>query len=168
MKRNKTSELAGANGISDVERPPAEDDLSSCSSPEDHQFDFWVGEWDVFGPEGQLIAHSKIEKVYGRAIRENWMPLNGQDGGSLSIYVLQDMRWEQFWVDSQGMRAIYTGNWDGKAMVIAGKLGGVPIRMSYSANADGSVRQLGERSTDDGKTWEASFDFTYRPSVAKP
>jgi len=36
--------------------------------------------------------------------------------------------------------------------------------MSYSKNGDGSVRQLGEQSTDDGKTWAPSFDFTYRPA----
>jgi hypothetical protein len=39
--------------------------------------------------------------------------------------------------------------------------------MSYSQNADGSVRQFGEQSTDGGKTWSPSFDFTYRPSKRK-
>jgi hypothetical protein len=36
------------------------------------------------------------------------------------------------------------------------------IRMTYSRNADGSVRQLGEQSTDFGATWSPNFDFTYR------
>jgi hypothetical protein len=27
---------------------------------------------------------------------------------------------------------------------------------------DGSVRQLGLQSVDQGKTWQPSFDFTYR------
>ena len=35
-----------------------------------------------------------------------------------------------------------------------------------SKNADGSVRQFGEQSSDEGKTWVPSFDFTYRPSAA--
>ena len=48
-------------------------------------------------------------------------------------------------------------------MVITGKWGGPLVRMSYSKNADGSVRQFGEQSTDEGKTWQPSFDFTYRP-----
>jgi hypothetical protein len=37
--------------------------------------------------------------------------------------------------------------------------------MSYSRNADGSVRQFGEVSPDGGATWTTSFDFTYRKST---
>jgi len=141
-----------------------------CADPAYHQLDFWVGHWDVY-PTGKdkLVAHSLIESVYGCGIRENWMPLSNQPGGSLSIYVPAEKHWEQFWIDSQGSRAFFTGGWDGKAMVITGKWGGPLVRMSYSKNADGSVRQLGEQSTDEGKTWTPSFDFTYRqPAAGKP
>jgi hypothetical protein len=34
--------------------------------------------------------------------------------------------------------------------------------MTYSKNTDGSVRQLGEQSVDEGKNGKRSFDFTYR------
>ena len=136
-----------------------------CAAAEYHQLDFWVGKWDVY-PTGKdkLVAHSLIESVYGCGIRENWMPLNNHPGGSLSVYVPADKHWEQFWIDSQGSRAFFTGGWDGKAMVITGKWDGPIVRMTYSKNEDGSVRQLGEQSTDDGKTWGPSFDFTYRPA----
>jgi hypothetical protein len=90
------------------------------------------------------------------------MPLSNQPGGSLSVYVPAEKHWEQFWIDSQGSRAFFTGGWDGTAMVITGKWGGPMVRMTYSKNEDGSVRQLGQQSTDDGKTWGPSFDFTYR------
>ena len=94
------------------------------------------------------------------------MPLSNQPGGSLSVYVPEEKRWEQFWIDSSGSRAVFTGGWNGSAMVITGKWGGPLVRMTYSKNADGSVRQFGEQSTDDGQSWQASFDFTYRPSKA--
>jgi hypothetical protein len=138
-----------------------------CSAPEYHQFDFWAGRWDVYNPKGQLVAHSLIERVYGCGIRENWMPLKKPGGGSLSIYVPDQKRWEQFWIDSSGSRAFFTGGWNGKAMVISGKWGGPLVRMSYSKNADGSVRQFGEQSIDEGKNWSPSFDFTYRPSTSQ-
>jgi hypothetical protein len=93
------------------------------------------------------------------------MPLNNQPGGSLSVYVPAEKHWEQFWIDSQGSRAFFTGGWDGKAMVITGRWGGPLVRMSYSKNEDGSVRQHGEQSTDGGKTWAPSFDFTYRKAA---
>lgn len=143
---------------------PATPPASSCTDASYHQFDFWVGRWDVYNPKGQMVAHSLIEPVYGCGIRENWMPLNKPGGGSLSIYVPGEKRWEQFWIDSSGSRAFFTGGWNGSAMVITGKWGGPLVRMTYSKNADGSVRQSGEQSTDEGKNWSPSFDFTYRPS----
>lgn len=139
---------------------------SPCASAEFHQFDFWVGRWDVYNAKGQQVGHSLIEPVYGCGIRENWMPFSNQPGGSLSTYVPDEKQWEQFWIDSSGSRAYFKGGWNGSAMVISGKWGGPLVRMTYSRNADGSVRQLGEQSTDEGRHWTPSFDFTYRPSKA--
>ena len=145
-----------------------------CTAAEYHTFDFWVGKWDVYGPAGRLVAHSLIESVYdGCGIRENWMPLGGTGGGSLSTYVPAKKQWEQFWIDSGNTRVLFTGGWNGKAMVIQGVWPSAPAnasgpitRMTYSRNADGSVRQLGENSADGGTTWTPSFDFTYRKAAA--
>jgi hypothetical protein len=147
-----------------LQNPAAEP--APCSDQAHHQFDFWVGRWDVYDPAGKLVAHSLIEPVYGCGIRENWMPLGKPGGGSLSIYVPAEKRWEQFWIDSSGSRAIFTGGWNGQAMVIAGRWGGPLVRMTYSRSPDGSVRQLGERSADGGKNWSPSFDLRYRRSTA--
>lgn len=58
---------------------------------------------------------------------------------------------------------VLVGNWKG----VNGPGKDAIIRMSYSKNADGSVRQLGEQSTDHGLSWQPNFDFTYRPAKAK-
>ena len=144
-----------------------------CDGPEFRQFDFWVGSWDVY-PTGKdkLVAHSLIERLYGGcAIRENWMPLGGGDGGSLSNYVAGDSGWRQTWLDSSGARVEFKGGWDGKAMVLTGMWAGVLgpgqdalVRMTYTRDAQGWVRQFGEASTDGGKTWAVNFDLTYRPA----
>jgi hypothetical protein len=138
----------------------------SCAASEYHQFDFWAGRWDVYDPAGKLIAHSLIEPVYGCGIRENWMPIGKAGGGSLSIYVPAARHWEQFWIDSSGSRAYFTGGWNGSAMVITGEWGGPLVRMTYRKNGDGSVVQSGEQSTDKGKSWTPTFAFTYRPAAA--
>ena len=143
---------------------PAATATAPCAGTEFHQFDFWAGRWDVYNRAGKLVAHSLIEPVYGCGIRENWMPLDNQPGGSLSIYVPAEKHWEQFWIDSSGSRAVFTGGWTGSAMISQGKWGGPIVRMTYTENADGSVRQFGEQSTDEGKSWKPAFDFTYRPS----
>ena len=135
-----------------------------CTTPEHRQFDFWVGKWAVSQTgKDAVVAESLIESVYnGCGVRENWMPKNHQDGGSLNIYLPGEKAWKQTWIDSSGTRADFTGGWNGKAMVLTGKWGGPLVRMTYTPNADGSVRQAGEQSTDGGKTWTPSFDFTYR------
>ena len=151
--------------------PPA------CTGPEHRQFDFWVGYWDVY-PTGKpkLVAHSLIEKLYaGCAIRENWMPLNNNTGGSLNNYVTEDKRWHQTWLDSSNGRVEFAGGLVGGKMILVGDWKGVNgpgqdavTRMTYSQNSDGSVRQFGETSTDFGMTWAPSFDFTYKKSAGAP
>jgi hypothetical protein len=142
-----------------------------CSGPEFDQFDFWVGDWDVY-PNGanQLLAHSKIEKLYSNcAVRENWMPLKGGQGGSLNSYEPTAKKWHQVWIGSQPGRVEFSGGFTGDKMVLTGTWRNVNgpgkdglIRMTYSKNADGSVRQHGEQSLDHGLTWTNSFDFIYR------
>jgi hypothetical protein len=149
--------------------PPA------CAAPEHRQFDFWVGHWDVY-PTGKdaLVAHSLIEKLYGGCtVRENWMPLKGGGGGSLNMYDPADRHWHQTWHDSSNARVEFDGELKGGMMVLTGPWKGVNgpgkdgiVRMTYSREAGGAVRQHGEVSTDNGATWTHRFDFTYRPSAS--
>lgn len=140
----------------------------ACTSPENRQFDFWAGKWEVF-PVGHLdtkVADSLIEKLYGDcAIRENWMPLKGPGGGSFSAWVPEKKAWRQTWISAGGF-ADFTGGWNGKAMVIEGVWPqpghpGQITRMTYTPHADGSVEQAGQTSDDGGKTWQPGFDFIY-------
>lgn len=144
-----------------------------CAAAEYHQFDFWVGKWDV-RPNGKdkVVAHSLVESLYGGcAIRENWMPLTGTGGGSLSNYDSGTGGWRQAWVDSSGTRVDFDGGYVGDAMVITGNWRGVLgpgkdglVRMTYSRQPGGKVRQFGEVSTDGGKSWSTGFDFIYSPA----
>ena len=146
-----------------------------CADEAHAAFDFWVGDWDVY-PSGKdtLVAHSRIERLYaGCAIRENWMPLKGGAGGSLSNLDPATGRWHQTWIGSAPGRVEFDGGpADGK-MVLTGfwprsgpKGEDGLTRMTYSKAADGSVRQFGEFSGDNGLTWQTTFDFIYRPHKA--
>jgi hypothetical protein len=169
--------LAMASGAAAQTPPPGAPAPAACAAPEHRQFDFWVGYWDVY-PTGKdkLVAHSLIEKLYaGCTIRENWMPLNNNAGGSLNMYDPTARKWHQTWQDSQNGRVEFDGGMvDGK-MVLVGNWKGANgpgqdalTRMTYTHNADGSVRQFGEQSSDAGKTWSPAFDFTYRKSASAP
>jgi hypothetical protein len=152
---------------------PAAPPPPACVAPEYRQFDFWVGRWDVY-PTGtdQLVAHSLIENLYaGCAIRENWMPLPGQggDGGSLNVWRPGEHRWRQTWTDAGNSLVDFYGGIEGGKMVLTGTRPGPNgaeflVRMEYSRNSDGSVRQVGSRSADHGQSWQPRYDYTYRPA----
>ena len=146
-----------------------------CAGPEYAALDFWVGDWDVYRNGNEtLVAHSTIEKLYnGCAIRENWLPLRGSPGGSLSGYDPETRRWHQTWIGSTPGVVWFEGGPVGDTLVLTGRWAGSGpngedglTRMTYSRLEDGAVRQLGEFSGDHGVTWVPSFDFVYRPARA--
>ena len=165
--------LLAIPGLAVAQAAPALPKAGACADAEHGQFDFWVGRWDVY-PTGtdQLVAHSLIENLYaGCAIRENWMPLAGQggDGGSLNMYRPAEHRWRQTWTDAGNSLVDFYGGIEGGKMVLTGTRPGPNgdeflVRMEFSRNPDGSVRQVGTRSADHGATWQPRYDFTYRPS----
>ena len=144
--------------------PPA------CDAPAHGGFDFWVGEWDVFATgSGQKVAESRIERKHnGCAVIETWMPLRGEGGTSLNHLDPVTGMWRQKWVGSRPGAVEFSGGLTAGKMVLTGNWPNPVdrhqlIRMTYTPNPDGSVRQFGEASTDHGVSWQASFDFTYRP-----
>jgi len=154
--------------------PPAKGPPIGCDTPESHQFDFWVGKWEVH-PNGadKIIAHSLIEKKYtGCAVRENWMPLGKEvngGGGSLSLYDPKRKQWRQTWIDSTGTRVDLDGDFANGVMSITGLWANFAgpgkdalVRMNYQNQPDGQVRQWAEASSDNGKSWQKTFDFLYR------
>lgn len=152
--------------------PAAAPAPAACVGPDYRAFDFWVGEWDVF-PNGATtqVATSSIEAMFGGcAIRETWKPFKGAGGGSFSHYDKERRHWRQAWVDSSGTRVDFDGGpADGKMVLtglwatVAGKSKDGLIRMTYSKQPDGAVRQHGEQSLDHGLSWTTSFDLIYRP-----
>ncbi len=154
-----------------VPQQPAPLVQSACTAPEYRAFDFWIGEWDVYSNGGSTrIATSSIEAMFmGCAIRETWKPLKGGGGGSFSHYDKERGHWRQMWVDSSGMRVDFDGGPAEGQMVLTGPASGDKgklTRMTFTPHADGSIRQHGEQSADQGGSWATSFDFIYRPRKA--
>ena len=149
--------------------PPAP---PKCEGAAYAAFDFWVGDWDVF-PAGKdsPIARSRIEKLYGGcAVRENWMPLKGTGGGSLSGYDPVSNQWTQTWIGSAPGPVYFSGGPAEGKMVLTGTWRGSGpngedglTRMTYSRVEGNAVRQHGEFSSDHGLTWQTTFDLIYRP-----
>src|SRR6187431_2742470 len=79
-----------------------------CSSSEYRQFDFWIGEWEAFGPKGQKAGDSKISLLLDSCtIFEEWVSSTVQKGlrfagKSFNMYNAAKKRWQQYWLDNTG------------------------------------------------------------------
>lgn len=133
------------------------------------QFDFWIGEWEVFrnGTE-QLAGYSSITSVIGgSAIEENYKTPNGQYlGTSLNAYNKEKDQWEQYYLDNGGMTLHITGGWSNGQMILQNNqiMQGKKVynRISWTPLEDGTVRQLWEQRNTEAEEWKVSFDGIYK------
>lgn len=134
---------------------------------ESAQFDFWVGEWDVY-VQGQLTGRSRIEALRGGClITEHYETVpEGFAGKSLNFYDPAAKAWKQTWVDNSGGIVYFEGHAKDGGMVFTGERIGRSgrsslTRMTFTPGTDGTVRQFIEGSRDGGKTWGPVFDGQY-------
>lgn len=143
---------------------------ASCSSPEYHQFDFWIGNWevtDVADPK-TVSAHARVERILdGCVLKETYVGSSGVTGQSFSIFDRTRGVWHQTWVTSHGQLLVVEGGLTDGKMVLSGA-DKTPdgkdrlVRGTWSPEKDG-FRETAVRSTDGGKTWEPWFDLNFRP-----
>lgn len=155
--------IAYAQG--DSPKPPP------CSTEEFHQFDFWVGEWDLTWGEGEnagtgtnIITH----ELGGCVIEENFTSHGDKPfvGRSLSVYRPSDGKWYQTWVDNQGGYLDFVGEYkDGKMTLSreAEREGEKFLqRMVFHDIKKDSFVWDWEKSTDGGKSWELLWQIHYK------
>lgn len=144
-----------------------------CAAPEYRQLDFWVGDWQVHRPDGELAGRNEISPVAGGcALLESWQGVGGGRGTSLTYFDPETGGWRQTWV-GLGVVLDLQGGWDGERMLLQGGArpgpdGPLADRISWAPRDDGEVLQLWEVSPDGGSTWERVFAGTYRPRRPVP
>jgi len=144
--------------------------VAACGAPEFRAFDFWIGSWEVTGPQGNIVGHNRIESAHGGCVlRENWTGATGSVGQSLNSYDRSRAAWHQTWVDNGGLLLLLDGNPVDGGMRLAGETQGpdgsvTKHRITWTVEADdGSlVRQLWESSTDGGESWAVAFNGLYK------
>lgn len=149
----------------------AKHNLTPCTyTPENRQFDFWVGEWNVETTQGAVPAgQSKIERILGDCvIQENWQSNgNPYSGKSYNTYNAALKRWEQYWVDNAGGNIFFHGELKDGVMDYwtddIPQPSGPPLRrhLQFFNLGSDKVRQFSQGSTDGGKTWHVEYDLTY-------
>ena len=134
---------------------------SPCSTPEHRQFDFWIGDWEVYGPQGQRVGSNRIDKVLGGcALHESWRGSTGHRGSSYNFYDTGSGQWHQTWIDVAGSPLYINGGIENGSMRMVAANG--TSRITWTPLESGHVRQHWEQSTDGGASWTTVFDGEYR------
>jgi hypothetical protein len=140
--------------------------LATCDTDAYRAFDFWLGDWQVHTANGKLAGNNQISVEYdGCVVHERYTTGRGYSGESLNIYDSHRQVWHQTWVDTAGTLLLLEGNLQDGSMVLEGNTAAADglithHRITWTPNADGSVRQLWE-STDKQGQWTVAFDGLY-------
>ncbi len=113
-----------------------------------HDFDFWIGDWDVFGPLGKQVGRNTITSMFANGmLHEHWHGNGGVEGRSVNAYDEARGCWHQTWVDSTGGVLLLDGGLQDGAMVLEGRAPAVTTRPWSTAtdHLDPGVRRRGGR-----------------------
>ena len=92
---------------------------------------------------------------------------------SLNLYDRASQKWRQTWIDADGLALFLEGELKEGKMTLAS--GPMPMRdgqvsrhrITWSPLPEGRVRQLWERSTEQGRSWSVVFDGIYIPRTPR-
>lgn len=140
---------------------------SPCNTPEHRQFDFWLGDWDVYDTgDPKPSMRIRVEKILdGCALRESYQDVNGMIGESLNVYDAGRKTWQQTWATNRGQVLLLDGKLEDRKMIFRATEqtanGAVLWRAAWIPQG-AEVRETAETSSDGGKTWKPKFDIVFR------
>jgi hypothetical protein len=154
-------------GVSSAGSPIA----AACLPSAYRDFDFWVGDWDVFDAGSPIAANSttvaraRVDLILdGCVLREDYQGTDGHKGQSFTIFDGSRKVWHQSWVTNRGELLLIEGRIEHGTMVLSGedRAKGVLVRGAWKPEK-GTVRETAATSPDGGKTWTPWFDLVFRP-----
>lgn len=164
--------LLPANGLQ--ARIRAQMPAKPCAEPEEKQFDFWEGEWDLTWPSEKPgeTGHggNSIKRIMGGCVLEERftggesMPLRGM---SVSTFVPRAGKWKQTWVDNEGGYLDFVGEFKNRQMILS-REGVAPDgakilqRMVWKNISAKELDWSWEFSKDGGKTWQIQWPIHYK------
>lgn len=156
--------------------PPAAAHTSApCDTPQHHQFDFWVGDWQVFDANNnQLVAIDRVEKhSEGCIVQQNLTfitDLYRRPGVSyrlagVGVNRFDGEEWLELWADNQWGAIVLRGKPDANGSMVLTSI--IPsrnrdLRLVWEKLPDGSVRNLEYVAAAGSGKWEKYGDLIYR------
>lgn len=146
---------------------PTASQATSCDSAAHRAFDFWLGNWQVYKPDGSIAGKNRVQQAHnGCVITEQYSTASGFSGQSINIYDKQRKLWHQSWADSSGSLLLLEGKALDDGMALSGsslQADGSELRhqIRWTALPDGTVRQLWQTKSQTTE-WQTVFDGHYR------
>ncbi len=169
--------LSFAPAIAQTAAPAPATPPPACATPDHRAFDFWLGTWDVTsaGQSGPTAVNKITLQHRGCVIREEYSTAGGYTGMSMSFYDSAQRKWHQTWMGMDGTALFIEGGLDDQGQMVLSNANtpyyadGAPInRVTWTPNADGSVRQHWQSSQDGGASWTTVFDGLYVKRSEEP
>jgi len=139
---------------------------AQCSDKAYREFDFWLGHWQVTTKNDNVVRYNKISSINGGCtLLEEYSTPSGYQGKSFNIYDKQSQQWHQTWTDNSGLLLLLNGKRVGNQMILMGhtinKGDKINNRITWTKNADGTVRQHWQSMGSQENSWKTLFDGLY-------
>jgi hypothetical protein len=148
---------------------------ATCDTPQHHQLDFWVGDWQVFdAATNQLVAIDRVQKDYeGCVITERLTFLTDMYRrpaikvrlSGIAINRFDGEHWVQMWADNQWGAILMRGapNTQGNMEFVSV----IPsrnrdVKLVYEKQSDGTFRILQYVAPAGSGQWTKYGDLRYR------
>lgn len=167
------ADTAGATGTGDAGAQdggsaPSVTPPPPCQGEAYHEFDFWIGEWNVYDGNGTLVGRNSIQPEEGGCVLvERWRNTGGGTGQSYNFFDPGVKMWRQLWI-SRGSVIDYAGGLtEAGAMLLEGEIryhadGSVaPFTGEWTLNEDGSVTQHFRQQDPETGEWADWFVGRY-------
>jgi hypothetical protein len=150
---------------------------ATCDTPQHHQLDFWVGNWQVFDAKtNQLVAFERVEKhLEGCIVQENLTFLTDmyrRPGvkyrlAGIGVNRFDGEHWLQMWADNQWGAIFLRGAPDADGNMVFVTV--IPsrkrdVKLVYENHPDGTVRILQYVAPAGSGKWVKYGDLIYRPN----
>ena len=150
---------------------------ATCDTPQHHQLDFWVGDWQVFdAATNQLVAFERVEKhSEGCIVQENLTFLTDKYRrpgvkyrlAGIGVNRFDGENWLQMWADNQWGAIFLRGAPDADGNIVFVTV--IPsrkrdVKLVYENRPDGTVRILQYVAPAGSGKWVKYGDLIYRPN----
>ena len=147
----------------------------ACGTPQHHQFDFWLGDWQVFdAATDKLVAFDRVEKRYDGCIVEQNMtfvtdlyrrPGAGYRLSGMSVNRYDGEAWLELWADNQWGAIAMRGAPEPNAAMVFKTI--TPsrnrdLKIVWENRPDGTVRILQYVAPAGSGRWQKYGDLIYR------